>query len=143
MTANVENKQPHLFQKGKSGNPKGRPLGSRNRASLAVDELMQGQAEKITQRAIQAALDGDMDAIRIVLARVAPPRRGRRFSIELPPADGPHGLANAMTALIGQMAAGQLSPEETQSIASILELAGASYERRELAARLDKLEGRT
>ncbi len=36
-----------LWKKGQSGNPKGRPAGSRNKASLAVENLFLDEQERI------------------------------------------------------------------------------------------------
>src|SRR5258705_118225 len=74
------------FQKGRSGNPKGRPKGSRNAATLACEALLDGQAEALTQKAIQMALDGDPVALRL-----CPPRRDRPVSFPLPPITGAQG----------------------------------------------------
>ena len=63
------------FQKGQSGNPKGRPVGSRNRVSLACDKLLEGEAEAITRKAIELAKAGDGPALRLCLDRIAPARR--------------------------------------------------------------------
>ena len=52
MPANSEKKQTNRFQKGQSGNPKGKPKGTRNRTTLAVEALLDGQAEDLTQIAI-------------------------------------------------------------------------------------------
>jgi hypothetical protein len=35
------------FQKGQSGNPAGRPRGSRNRASVLVHSLLEAEAENL------------------------------------------------------------------------------------------------
>lgn len=59
-TAKTAKKERQGFQPGKSGNPKGRPHGSRNKATLAVEALLDGQAEALTQVAIQSALEGDL-----------------------------------------------------------------------------------
>jgi hypothetical protein len=40
------------FRPGESGNPAGRPKGSRHKVTLAVESLLEGQAETLTQRAI-------------------------------------------------------------------------------------------
>jgi hypothetical protein len=48
------------FQKGQSGNPDGRPKGSRNATTLALETLLDGQATALTQKAIDLALAGDM-----------------------------------------------------------------------------------
>ena len=60
-------KQVGRFQKGRSGNPNGRPKGSRNVATLACEALLDGQAEALTQKAIQMALAGDPVALGSVL----------------------------------------------------------------------------
>ena len=36
----------------------GRPKGSRNKATIAIESLLQGQAEALTQTAVTKALDG-------------------------------------------------------------------------------------
>jgi hypothetical protein len=38
------------FEKGRSGNPAGRPRGCRNRSTLAAQLLLQGEAEALTPR---------------------------------------------------------------------------------------------
>ena len=57
------------FPKGKSGNPKGRPKGARNKATLAAEALLDGDAETITKKAIELAKAGDLTAIRLCLRR--------------------------------------------------------------------------
>ena len=58
--AKTGKKQAGHFAKGKSGNPNGRPQGSRNAATLALESLLDGQAEALTQKAIDLALAGDL-----------------------------------------------------------------------------------
>jgi hypothetical protein len=38
------------FTPGCSGNPAGRPKGARNRSTLALETLLDGQAEALTQK---------------------------------------------------------------------------------------------
>ncbi|GHE80556.1 hypothetical protein GCM10019059_43480 [Camelimonas fluminis] len=52
------------FRKGQSGNPAGKPRGSRHRTTRAIDELLAGEAEKITRKAIEMACGGDTVALR-------------------------------------------------------------------------------
>ena len=47
------------FKKGQSGNPGGRPKGTRNKTTLAMEELLDGEAEIITRKAIEKAKEGD------------------------------------------------------------------------------------
>ncbi|WP_346658170.1 DUF5681 domain-containing protein [Bradyrhizobium sp. 138] len=67
--------QDARFQPGQSGNPRGRPRGSRNRTTLAVEALLEGEAEALTRKAIELATGGDIQALRICLDRLCPPRR--------------------------------------------------------------------
>ena len=67
-----------------SGNPKGRARGSRNKTTLALEALLDGQAEALTQKVIDKALEGDMGALRLCLDRILPPRRDRHVSVKLP-----------------------------------------------------------
>ena len=56
---------PTRFQPGQSGNPKGRPPGSRNKTTMAVEGLLDGDAEAITRKAIEKAKGGDATMIRL------------------------------------------------------------------------------
>ena len=49
-----------------SGNS-GRPKGARNKKTLAIKSLLEGQAETLTQSAISTALDGDSMALRLFI----------------------------------------------------------------------------
>src|SRR5437868_3738530 len=65
------------FRPGKSGNPKGRPHGARNRTTLAIERLLDGEAKAITRKAIEMALGGDATMLRFFIDRIAPPRKDR------------------------------------------------------------------
>ena len=62
------------FPKGQSGNPKGRPRGSRNRSTQAMQLVLDGQAEALTRKAVALALGGDATGLRLCLERFLPPR---------------------------------------------------------------------
>ena len=46
-----------------------------------------------------------------------------------------------MSAVIAAMGRAELSPEEAQSVAAVIDAAGSAYERRELETRIAALEG--
>ena len=77
-----------LFQKGQSGNPSGRPRGSRNRATILFQNLLEDDAEAIARKAVDMAKAGDIAAIRICMDRLAPARRTDAIAFELPPLEG-------------------------------------------------------
>ena len=72
------------FKPGQTGNPSGRPRGARNRVTLAVESLLDGQAEQLTQTAIDKALAGDSTAMKICMDRIAPLRKGRPAPLDFP-----------------------------------------------------------
>ena len=84
------------FPKGQSGNPAGRPPGARNHATLAAEVLLEGEAEALTRRAIECALEGDVTALRLCLERVLPRRKSRALTFELPPLDRVENLSGAI-----------------------------------------------
>jgi Family of unknown function (DUF5681) len=98
------------FQKGQSGNPKGRPVGSRNRVSLACDELLEGEAEAITRKAIEMAKDGDGPALRLCLDRIAPARKDRPVPFTLPTLETAADAKSAASAIVRAVADGDLTP---------------------------------
>ena len=50
----------------------GRPKGMRNKATIAIESLLLGQAEALTQTAVTKALEGDSVALRLCMDRIAP-----------------------------------------------------------------------
>ena len=67
-----------------SGGNAGRPKGSRNKATIAIESLLQGQAEALTQTAIAKALDGDSIALRLCMDRIAPPMKDKAVVFPFP-----------------------------------------------------------
>ena len=77
------------FKPGQSGNPNGRPAGSRSKVLLARDALGEGEAENIVKAMIEKAKGGDSVAGRTILERVWPPRKGARLQFRLPEVTSP------------------------------------------------------
>lgn len=59
------------FAKGQSGNPAGRPKGSKNKSTLFV-ELLEDDLPGLISVLRGKALDGDMNAMRLLLERLVP-----------------------------------------------------------------------
>src|SRR5712671_4175877 len=107
---NTGQKQLGRFAKGTSGNPFGRPKGSRNAATLACEALLDGQAEALTAKAVQMALAGDPVALRLCMDRIYPARKDRPVTFALPPITGARDAADLMAAITKAVAAGQVTP---------------------------------
>ena len=62
---------------------RGRPQGSRNKATLAIEALLDGESDKLTRKAVDLAMKGDTTALRLCLERLCPPRKDRARVIRL------------------------------------------------------------
>jgi hypothetical protein len=98
------------FEKGQSGNPAGRPRGSRNRAAILFENLLEGDSEAIARKAIELAKEGDIAAIRICLDRLAPARKIDPVVFELPPLAKAADTVAAAARIVAAVAAGELAP---------------------------------
>ena len=114
------------FEKGRSGNPGGQRRGCRNRATLAAAALLEGEAEALTRKAVEMALDGDPTAMRLCMERVLAPCRERTVEFNLPPIEGtrngattgptPREVAWTMDAVTAALALG-----EAETIAGVVD----------------------
>lgn len=138
---NAEGKQRgRPFKPGQSGNPKGKPKGTRHKATMAVEALLDGEAEQLTRKAIDAALSGDMTALRLCLERVCPPRKSRPVSFDLPEIEKATDILTGINGVMQAVANGDLTPEEGQSITAMLEQSRRAQELVDLDERLSRLE---
>src|SRR5690348_18382849 len=72
------------FEPGTSGNPKGRPKGSRNKAQLLLESMLEDDCEVILRKMVEKAKEGDPAALRLYVSRLLPVRRDRAVSFDLP-----------------------------------------------------------
>jgi hypothetical protein len=112
------------FKPGQSGNPRGKPRGSRNKTTLAVQALLDGEAEGLTRKAIELALAGDVQCLRLCLDRISPAPRARAVAINLPEV-GRYDAADALLASYGAVtkaiATGEITPSEAVEIITTLD----------------------
>ena len=62
----------------------GRPKGSRNKTTLLIEALLEGEAEDLTRALIARAKAGSGVALQLVFDRLAPARKDRCVQIKLP-----------------------------------------------------------
>ncbi len=129
------------WAKGQSGNIKGKPKGSLNKVTLAVQSLLDNEAEGLTRKAIELALEGDLVAVKLCLDRIIPVRKSRPINIDLPAVDTCAGISQAQAVVVQVVADGEITPDEGQVLSSILEARRKSIETADHEARLSKLEG--
>src|SRR5258705_9475966 len=87
------------FVKGQSGNPVGKRPGTRNRATIIAEEMLDSAARPLLRGAIDDAQGGDGVMTRFCLSRIIGPRRDRPVRFELPPIESAADLSTAMQAV--------------------------------------------
>ncbi len=130
------------FLPGVSGNPQGKAPGCRNRASLVVESLLDGQAEALAEKVIEMALAGNTPALRLCLDRLQPAQKERQMVLQLPPPATAEELLEGFARVAEALCAGDLTPSEINSVAALLESARRALETTELARRICELENR-
>src|SRR4051812_16012566 len=118
---NTGGKQGTKFRKGQSGNPSGRPAGARNKTTVAIEALLDSEAETITRKAVELAKGGDSVALRLCLERIIPARKDRPVAFALPPIETAGDAAKASAALLRAVAVGEITPAEAGDVAKLFE----------------------
>jgi hypothetical protein len=111
------------FQPGQSGNPAGRPLGSLNKKTLALQEAFEAKAEEVVDDVIARAKNGQPAAMRLVMERAVPMGRNRRIAIDLPVITTADDAEAALAVVMAELAAGNLAVHELSSLLHAIERA--------------------
>jgi hypothetical protein len=128
------------FKPGHSGNPAGRPRGARHKTTLAIEALLEGQHEALTNKAVEMALAGDTVALRLCLDRIAPARKDVPIAFDLPPIKTAADTVEASASLLAAVAAGEVTPDEAGRVMALLTAHKSLVEATDLEQRLEALE---
>jgi hypothetical protein len=128
------------FEPGQSGNPSGRPKGARNKTTVAVENLLDGEAETITRKAVELGKSGNLAAIRLCLDRIAPARKDCPIPFSLPAMDTPGDVCPSLAAIIPGVASGELTPGEAGELSKVVDTYAWALLATELEARVRALE---
>jgi hypothetical protein len=128
------------FQPGQSGNPNGRPHGSRNKTTRAIEALLDGEAESITRKAIELAKSGDGPALRLCLDRIAPSRKDRPIVFDMPQLKTAADAVSAASAIVSAVASGELTPGEASEVAKAVNVFTQAVSNADIEQRLGRLE---
>ncbi len=128
------------WKPGQSGNPKGKPVGARNRASLLAERLIGDEAEKLVRAVIDKALAGDSACLRLCLERLVPPQRERPVYISLPAVQSMNDATSILPGLIAGVASGDVLPSQAAAVAGVIESFRRAIETQNLEHRVAELE---
>jgi hypothetical protein len=131
---------PHdtRFQPGQSG----KKPGTRNRATMLIEQMMGDEAAQLGRVAIEEALARKPYAVRACLDRVAPRPRRQAVVLDLPKADTPAGVVACGARLIEAVAEGEIVADDARLVGDLLDGQRRAIETVELERRIALLEGR-
>jgi uncharacterized protein DUF5681 len=129
-----------LFQKGQSGNPAGRPRGSRNRSKVLFQDRLDADVEEIADKVVALAKAGDIAAIRLCVDRLMPVRKGEPVEFELPPFETAADIVRAAAGIAAAVSAGELTPSEAADLTKVLDMYVRALETAGFEERLMRLE---
>ena len=118
----------------------GRPKGSRNKATLVIESLLQGQAEALTQTAVTNALEGDSVALRLCMERIAPAPKDQPVSFILPKMQSALDASKAAESVLTAVSEGELTPIEAMRVMALIDSYRRTLELTDIEERLQALE---
>lgn len=107
---------------------------------MASEQLLEGEAEQLTRKAVAMAKQGNIHALRLCLERILPVRKERCISLELRPVTGPQDFPVHFQDITAAVAEGKITPGEGESISNILSSHARIMELVELDRRVAELE---
>jgi hypothetical protein len=124
-----------------AGNP-GRPPGSKNKTTRMLEQLIDGQAERVVEKLKELALAGDVPCLKIIVDRLMPMRKGHPINANIPPINSAQDLLTAISSVWDAIRDGELTAEETTALCALIDRSIRAIEVHDVSKRLDELESR-
>lgn len=128
------------FQPGNT-HGKGRPAGSRNKVTLAAENMFEGEAEALSRQCIELALNGNIAALKICIDRISPVKKS--VPIRLPGLPEVESVSDASLLtgyLLTAVSEGRLSPLDAEVVSRSAERHLRALQVGDLEQRLSELE---
>lgn len=125
------------FEKGKSGNPRGRPKDTK---TAELRAMLRPHAGELIERAVELAREGDTTALRLCLERILPPLKGKDGTVEVPGLSRSKSLSEKGQKILAAAGTGKISPAEASTLMQALASQARIVEVDELERRIAALE---
>lgn len=146
MTAHKKNKEgtkkDHLWKKGTSGNPRGRPRGIVD-SRTKYRQLIEADAPAIVARCIADAKAGCKVSMKVCLDKILPNAKSERIVKGVLSEIVPHdikSLQQVSSSVVTAMSKDEITPELGRHAMAVIESHANMLERCELMQRLERIE---
>jgi hypothetical protein len=116
----------------------GRRLGSKNKSSLILAALSDGDKEELVRKGLELAKAGDVPMLKFFLSRIVP--RERTIRIDLPKMEFADDAVEALGSIACAVSEGSISPSEGTALATLVDSYGRAIDMADVVNRLDSLE---
>ena len=120
-----------------NGNP-GRRRGSKNRSTVVVWALLQGEAEELVRNGVALAKAGDVPMLKFFLSRILP--RDRLIQLDLPEMNFADDAVEALGHIMRAVSEGQISPSEAAALGTLVNSYTRAIDMADVVKRIDSLE---
>jgi hypothetical protein len=140
----TENSEPkHLWKPGVSGNPSGKPRGTKSKSTQLMDAMFgknPADLRAIVAKTVESAKAGKPWAVELILARLWPVPKGRAVTFPMADIVSVADIGRAFAGLWAAVSQGLLTPDEATQLGALLKDHASALESSEIERRLRDLE---
>jgi len=128
------------FVPGQSGNLKGRPKGVSKR--LQFSKLLEPHAEVLVAKAVELAVQGDVNSLRLCIERLIPKAKEEAIEFNLPEGNlsSSDTLLKLNTKIMEQVARGEISLEESERLSALVDSQSKLIQVTTIAAQIEEVQ---
>jgi hypothetical protein len=129
------------FKRGVSGNPAGGKRTAKRLLTEKLDRMAEADAPRLYAKIVALAEAGDLDALKFLVSRAWPARKGRPVTLSIPVSeDGRRSPLALLSAVLDAVARGEMTAEEAESLSKTVEAHGKAIDSTAMA-RIEALAG--
>ena len=136
----MDEKHPTRFKPGQSGNPAGRPAGSKNKATLMLEGMIEGRLAEVVEATVDSAVKGRQGSQKIIFDQYKAVTREKTVTIDLPEMETPQDLVVGHARIVAAIGRGEITPDQAVKIAQVLDSQRRAFDSAEVERRLAELE---